>query len=133
MSRYLLAIAAAALLAGAGGAGCDGDPLGPFQPEVANAADNFQFQATGLTGVTLTREYTWQNSGTKADVNQATALGGGTATLQVRDAAGTQVYSRSLTDNGTFETAAGAAGAWTIRLSLVDARGTVNFRVQKHP
>jgi hypothetical protein len=112
---------------------CEDNTLAPFEPQISNAADNFQFQVTGLTGVTLTREYPWQNSGARADVNQATQLTGGTATLQVLDAAGTQVYSRSLTDNGTFETSAGTAGSWKVRVVLSAARGTVNFRVQKHP
>ena len=135
MSKLLLRGAAVLLSAVAVLAlpACGDDPLAPFEPEVSSSADNFQFQATGLTGVTLTREYAWQNTGTKADVNQATQLTGGSATLQVLDAAGTQVYSRSLADNGTFETNAGTAGGWRVRVSLANARGTVNFRVQKHP
>lgn len=64
---------------------------------------------------------------------RATQLTGGSAALQVLDAAGTQVYSRSLTDNGTFETNAGTAGGWRVRVALTNARGTVNFRVQMCP
>ena len=114
---------------------CDGGSgtLAPFQPEINNATDNFQFQVTGLDGVTLTREYAWQNTGTRADVNQAAALTGGSATLEVLAAGNAQVYSRSLAANGTFETDPGTAGAWKIRVSLQNARGSINFRVQKHP
>ena len=52
-------------------------------------------------------------------------------TLVITDAAGTQVYSRPLSDNGTFVTADGVAGTWTIRVTYSGAAGTVNFRAQK--
>ena len=52
-------------------------------------------------------------------------------TLVITDANGTQVYSRSLSDNGTFVTADGVAGTWTVRVTYNGASGTVNFRVQK--
>ncbi|HET7462700.1 MAG TPA: hypothetical protein VFJ82_15705 [Longimicrobium sp.] len=128
--RRTLALAAVVAAAACGGAG---DPLGPFQPQVGNAADNFQFQVTGLTGVTLTRDYSWVTTGTRVDVNQATQLTGGTAAIEVTDAAQAVVYSKDLAANGTFQSSAGVAGTWRIRLLLNGARGTVNFRVQKHP
>jgi hypothetical protein len=51
--------------------------------------------------------------------------------LTITDANGTQVYSRSLADNGTFVTADGVAGTWTVRVTYTLATGTVNFRAQK--
>lgn len=115
-------------------AGCGGsknNALAPFQPQINNAPDNFQFQATGIQKVTTTLQYTWQNSGTSATVNQACAITAGTATLVILDASSTQVYSRDLSANGTFATTAGTAGAWTIRVILSNLSGTLNFRVQK--
>ena len=59
---------------------CGGDtnPIGPAnQPEVANLQDNFQFQASNLTGTTQTLTYTWANSGTSANVNQSGVVSGG--------------------------------------------------------
>ncbi|MEK6597483.1 MAG: hypothetical protein AABY91_04055, partial [Gemmatimonadota bacterium] len=41
---------------------CAGDSLGPFQPEISNAADNFQLQATNVSNVTTTLTYPWVNS-----------------------------------------------------------------------
>ena len=113
--------------------GCGGESaLNPaFQPEVSNLTDNFQFQSTGVTGVTQTLQYTWQNTGTKANVNQATTVTAGSATLTIRDASGTQVYTGSLADNGTFASGAGASGNWTIQIVLTNMSGTINFRVQK--
>ena len=111
--------------------GCDDDPLAPFQPEVMNNPDTFQLQATGVRNANATLTYTWQNTGTTANVNQATVVTGGSANLVLKDAAGAQVYARSLAENGTFPTAAGQAGAWTIQLTLSGYSGTLNFRAQK--
>jgi len=107
------------------------DSLAPFQPEIANQPDNFQLQATNVRAVTNTFEYTWQNSGTTANVNQATIVAVGTAQLTILDSQGTQVYSRDLSENGTFQTTAGTTGAWKIRMALTNYSGTLNFRAQK--
>ena len=112
-------------------AACGEDTLAPFQPEIGNAADSFQFQVTALTNVTTTVEYPWQNTGTSANVNQSASLSAGTASVTITDATGATVYSRALTDNGTFQTSAGQAGSWRIRVVLQGASGAVNFRVQK--
>ncbi len=77
-------------------------PLAPFEPQINNIQDSFEFQATGVTNVTWTFEYTWANSGTSANVNQATTITGGTAVLTLFDAGGTQVYTQSLSANGKF-------------------------------
>ena len=113
--------------------GCGGDSVtNPrFQPEISNQTDNFQFQATNTRNVTQTVEYTWANTGVQANVNQATTLTKGSATLVLRDPDGTQVYSRSLTENGTFVSNAGKTGNWKIRVVISNADGTFNFRVQK--
>ncbi len=118
------------LFVGCGG----GNVLNPqFQPQISNQTDNFQFQATGVTNVSQTLQYTWQNTGTQANVNQACSITGGMATLAIRDAAGTMVYSGDLSANGTFQTLAGTAGAWRIEVVLSSLSGTLNFRVQKRP
>ncbi len=109
-----------------------GSALNPqFQPQVANNPDNFQFQSTGVTSVTQTLTYTWQNSGIAATVNQATTVSSGQAVVAIRDKNGTQVYSAGLQNNGTFDTATGVTGNWTIVLTLTNYSGTLNFRVQK--
>jgi hypothetical protein len=113
---------------------CGGDtnPIGPAnQPEVANLQDNFQFQASNLTGTTQTLTYTWANSGTSANVNQSGTVSSGTATLIIRTPSGQQVYSRDLSVTGTFTTATGSAGNWQIEVRLDNVTGTLNFRVQK--
>jgi len=123
----LMAVAA---ISGCGGGG---NALAPqFQPQVANVPDNFQFQTTGITNVTQTLQYTWSNSGLLASINHASAVTAGTATLTIKDAAGTQVYSGALVSSGTVMTSpSGVAGNWTIIVTLTNVSGTLNFRVQK--
>ena len=126
-----VAIAAAglALMAGCGN---DNNTLSPqFQPEIMNNPDNFQFQATGVTNVTQTLNYSWTNTGTAANVDQSCAITQGGATIQIRDNQGTLVYDRTLADGGTYATSTGMAGTWTIRVILNDVDGTLNFRAQK--
>jgi hypothetical protein len=112
------------------GASCT-DPLGPFQPEITNATDNFQLQATGVTTVTSTLTYSWVNTGTRATVNHSTTTTAGTAQLVIRDAAGTLVYDKGLVPSLNEPTASGTAGTWTIQLRLATYSGTLNFRAQK--
>jgi len=112
--------------------GSNANPIGPSnQPEVSNLQDNFQFQASNLTGTTQTLSYTWANTGTSANVNQSGTVSGGTATLTIRNPAGDQVYSRDLSATGTFTTSTGSPGNWLIEVRLISVTGTLNFRVQK--
>lgn len=112
-------------------AGCDDDPLAPFEPEISNETDSFSLQATGVRGVTLTRDYLWRNTGTSANVNQATTVTGGSARLTILDDRGDVLYFGSLSGNGTFSTESGESGGWTIRVALDDYSGTTNFSAEK--
>lgn len=125
------AIAMVAIVLLAVGCSKKKNPLSAFQPQINKAPDNFQFQATNVTNVTSTLQYTWQNTGTSANVNQACAITSGTATLTIFDAFATQVYSQNLAANGTFATSSGISGNWRIRVVLNNVSGTLNFRVQK--
>lgn len=106
-------------------------PLAPYQPQISNLTDNFQFQATGAQNVTWTYSYQWLNSGDSATVNQATTTTAGSAVLSIADSTGTQLYSQSLTANGTFGMKKGIHGHWTVTVQFTSYNGTVNFRVQK--
>jgi hypothetical protein len=111
---------------------CGGNLLGPDnQPQISNQTDTFQWQVTAMDNISQTLTYTWQNTGTSANVNQSPNLSGGSATLTILDASDVEVYSRSLAQGGTFQTSAGATGAWTIEVRLSGAGGALNFRVEK--
>lgn len=133
MSPLSRALAALAFVFAVSACGSDrSDPLSPaVQPEIINNVDAFSFQVTGVSNASATLNYSWQNTGTVATVNQSASISAGSATLIIRDAAGTQVYSRSLSDNGTFSTSAGTSGTWTIRVVFTNTSGTVNFRADK--
>ncbi len=111
--------------------GCGDDPFAPFQPEVTNATDSFQLQATGVTDVTSTVSYRWMNTGTRATINHSTTTTGGSTLLTVRDAANTVVYTRALSPSLNEPTIVGVSGSWTIQLTTDKYAGTMNFRVQK--
>lgn len=108
--------------------------IGPSnQLQVTNATDDFQFQVSNLASVQQTLRYTWTNTGDSASINQASAITGGTATLTIKDPAGTVVYQSPLTTNGTFHSIKATTGAWRIEVKFANTDGTVNFRVQKAP
>lgn len=121
---------APAVLAALLAACSDGTSPG-IQPEINNLPDTFQYQVTAMQNYTHSDSYDWQNTGTQANVDQSTTVTGGTATLVILDADGTQVYERSLAENGSFTSTAGSAGTWTVTVVYADADATVNFRVQK--
>jgi len=124
---------ALAVLAVAGLAACSSDPVGPgVQPQITNLVDDFGYQVSDVQNYSSTDDYTWQNTGTNASVDHSTSLTSGAATLVLLDANGTQVYSRALDASGSFPTATGAAGNWTIRIVYSSTTSpAVNFRVQK--
>ncbi len=115
-------------------AGCGGRQLGgmnPIQPQIVNQTDSFSLQATNVKNTTQTLQYSWQNTGTTADVNQSSQITSGSATLMVLDSVGQQLYLEPLSVNGTFLISSGTAGAWTIQVVLSNVEGTLNFSVQR--
>ena len=131
--RYLRAAAVTALTLATA---CGDGPTAPpgIQPQITNLTDAFSYQVSAIQGFTGTYSYTWQNTGTTAKITHASDAGAtGSATLSVRDAAGTQVYSGQLVSSGQPVTApVGTAGAWTIQVVYTDYSNTqVNFGVLK--
>jgi len=133
LSRALVVRTGMFLLTVAGAAACGNSsgPLAPYQPQINNVTDNFQFQATGVSTVTWTYTYQWLNTGDSATVNQSTNVSSGSATLTISDSTGAQLYSQSLSANGTFGMTKGIHGHWTVKVQFTNYSGTVNFRVQK--
>lgn len=123
--------AAFAFLLGAAVSCSSSTSLAPFQPQISNAADNFQLQATGVTNVATTLTYSWSNSGTRATINHSTVTTAGSTLLVIRDGAGATVYSKALSASLNEATSAGQAGTWSIQLTLTNYSGTLNFRAQK--
>ena len=124
-------VTACLLLVGCGGGGRSTAPVPGIQPQIVNVTDDFSYQVSSVANFSGAATYSWQNTGVSANINQATTVTSGAMTLIITDAVGTQVYSRSLADNGTFVTANGVAGTWSIRVQYAFGSGTVNFRAQK--
>ena len=111
--------------------GCSNNSLSPFQPEIGNASDNFQFQATAIENTSTMVTYSWNNSSTMAKVNQSSAITRGNAVVVLSDANRTEVYRRTLGVNGDSTSSAGVAGVWTVTVTLTNLSGTLNFRAEK--
>ena len=117
-------------------AACGDSPTAPpgIQPQIVNNTDAFSFQITNLSNVTGTYSYTWQNTGTLAKVTHASNAGSsGSATVTVKDASGTQVYTGPMATTGeTVSSPVGTAGAWTITVTFTGySNAQVNFAVLK--
>jgi hypothetical protein len=111
---------------------CSDNPVSPSnEPEITNVTDDFRFQVTNITNLSTSLGYTWRNTGTTANVTHSISVTSGTVTLNIRDANGATVYTRSLSQNGTFKTSAGAAVNWLIEVVPSNTDGTLNFRVQR--
>jgi hypothetical protein len=136
MRLRLPSVALASLLVlslAACGSDSGSDPVqAQYEPQIVNLTDSFAFQLTDVANGDGTLSYTWHNTGTRASVDRSSALTGGTVTLTLRDAAGTQVYQGPLDGTtGSVSTDAGVAGDWTIVVDFTHATGTINFRAQK--
>jgi hypothetical protein len=128
-----LSIRATALAALVLVAACSDGPTAPgIQPQITNITDAFSYQVTSINNFTGTYNYSWQNTGTLARISHSSDAGAtGTATVVVRDAAGTQVYSGQMVSSGQpLSAPAGVAGAWTISVVYSNYSNTqVNFGV----
>lgn len=119
------------LIVGSGCSSNSSNPLAAFQPEIANNPDSFQFQVTAASNVSTTVEYVWQNSGSRATINQSSAITAGSATLTLFSPDSVARYAGTLSTNGTFQSDTASAGAWRIRVTFSNLSGTLNFRAQK--
>lgn len=113
--------------------GCDDEDnaLAPFEPEIVNTADAFQFQITDARNVSVDRSYTWNNTNTRGSVDHSTSRTDGAGTVVILDADGTEVYRSAMRASGSDQTDVGVAGDWTVRVIFEVFDGTANFRVEK--
>lgn len=115
-------------------AGCSDDtPTSPgTQPRVVNNTDTFEFQVSSVQNYSSVWRYDWTTTGTIVNVDQSSAVTGGSVTLRLIDSDGTTVYSRDLGQDGSFTSDAGTTGQWRIEIALTRGSGTLNFRVEKN-
>jgi hypothetical protein len=112
--------------------GNGGPPLPPaFQPHVVDSQDDFQFAVTGVSKVTQTLTYQWQNTGDAATIDQTGSVSAGSAMIKVLDASNSTVYSADLNSSGNFVSTTGTTGVWTIQVVLSKTSGAISFHLQK--
>jgi hypothetical protein len=129
--RALGSVAMILALLAAGACG-GGSLLGPDnQVEILNEVDTFEWQATAMQNIKQTLIYSWQNTGTTANVNISSSVTAGRAVLEIRDALGTTLFGRSLAGDGTYTTPEATSGTWSIIVRLDGVDGAINFRVEK--
>jgi len=104
----------------------------PNTPGIANNQDDFTFNLPNVSDYSTNGGYEWKNTGTSAKVTQSSSISGGSGILQIREPGGRIVFSKSLSEGGTFTTEAGATGGWRIDVMNTNVTGTINFRVQKN-
>ena len=102
-----------------------------YQPQIINVRNDFAYQVVGLEEFSSDVVYAWESDGRPASVLQSPQVLTGAATLFISDGSGAQVYQRSLGENGTFTTAAGTPGTWTVRLKFPEATGSATFHLTK--
>lgn len=117
-------------------AGCSSDstapPLPGVEPEVVNNQDAFAFQVTSVKNFSGTWTYNWMTTGTIVNVDQSSTVSSGTIRLSIQDSELKTVYTRDLSEGGSFTTDSGATGQWRIVVELENGSGTLNFRTEKN-
>ncbi len=126
-SRALAVVVPLALLA------CESDnAIGPGNTLVVlNIQDQFSFSIMALDNVTDSERHIWVNSGTTASINITQAITQGTATLQIRDGAGTILYSDNIADDIDTTTSVGVTGLWQIDVVMTKVTGEFSFTVDR--
>jgi len=122
----ILAILALALVL----SGCASTRKVSRELTVMNEPGIFSLRIGSLEDISNRRRYEWINAMGKATVRQASTIKSGIARIEVRDADGIIVHSKSLSQRGSFVTSAGRPGLWKILLVLDHANGSVMFEVK---
>lgn len=102
-----------------------------FKPQVSNQSDNFSFLASNVSNGTGSYEYTWINTGTKANITISTQGQAAQMDVKVYDGAGAEVYANSLDNNGSFTTNTGIAGQWKIVFVFKTFNGNILVTAKK--
>lgn len=102
------------------------------QAAVCNHTNSFSYSYQAASHST-SDSFPWENTLGQARVGIGSQLASGSMTLKIRDAAGTQVFTRSYSGTGqtggTESTSAGTAGSWAIDFVFSGVTGQVAVTV----
>jgi hypothetical protein len=121
-----MAVAWAALLA----AGCASTHTTGNDFQVTNKSDYFEFKIGTAKTFTMSQNYAWWNPDSSAVVRAGSDIQGGQALVEIRDADGSVVHSRNLSEQGTTESLKGKPGMWSVKVTLDKASGLVRFQIE---
>jgi hypothetical protein len=130
MPRAARALGIVSVVIAAGFLACTDLNQSPFVPVVTNVVDTFNFTVVA-TGATRTVRYMWTTTATAAEVDLASNITGGSASVTITDADNTQVFDHSLDGSGPTLTTAATAGDWLILMTLSNTTGTIHLTVKK--
>jgi hypothetical protein len=123
VAAAFVALLLAGLLAGCSeGSGTD---------QVSNAQDNFRYTAD-WQGKGGSKSFDWANTKAAASVSMPVNMTGGSVTLHVKDGAGSEVYSNTMSSSGRLQatTATGTPGTWHIELDYSGFSGSLVLQLR---
>ena len=124
--KRLMAVAWAALLA----AGCASTHTAGNDFQVTNKSDYFEFKIGTAKTFTMSQNYAWWNPDSSAVVRAGSDIQEGQALVEIRDADGSVVHSKNLSEQGTTESLKGKPGMWSVKVTLDKASGLVRFQIE---
>ncbi|HET9939778.1 MAG TPA: hypothetical protein VFR25_01620 [Candidatus Eisenbacteria bacterium] len=127
MKRLSAAAWAAGLLLAAG---CASTHTSGNDFQVTNRSDYFEFKIGTAKTFTMSQNYAWWNPDSSAVVRQGSDIQGGEALVEVRDADGSVVHSKNLSEQGTMVSLKGKPGMWSVKVTLDKASGLVRFQIE---
>lgn len=97
---------------------------------VLNEPGVFSLRIGSVEDVSHSLRYEWINAMGEATIRQDSKIKSGAARVEIRDAAGMVVHTKSLSSRGSFATGSGKPGVWRILVVLDHATGPVGFEVR---
>jgi len=107
---------------------CEGLPSSPgSEPDITNKTGYFAYQVSGIRNYSGYDFFTWENRGSEVFVHISPSPESGDALIVLVDAEGRHVFAQSASAQGTFPSAEGIPGWWTVRIYCAAFTGTVTF------
>ena len=111
-------------------AGCASTQTAGNDFQVTNRSGYFEFKIGTAKTFTMSQNYAWWNPDSAAVVRQGSDIQGGEALVEIRDADGSVVHSKNLSEQGTIVSLKGKPGMWSVKVTLDKASGLVRLEIE---
>lgn len=99
---------------------------------VSYEVDDLAIGASELEYFSETQTYTYEKTGADHDLSFGSQLTGGSVTLRIKNASGSQIYSKTFSSiAGESVTVSDASSPWTIEFEYTNASGSLGFSLDK--